>query len=74
MIAEAGRHEGRLRAGSRRGLWMGARRHTTPRMSEAIPRSREGARLEPQPSRKSFWFSLVGALPEVELHEPVSPG
>ena len=28
-----------------------------------------GAQLAPVPSRTSFWFSLVGALPGIELHE-----
>ena len=27
-----------------------------------------GARLAPVPARTSFWFSLVGALPDIELH------
>ena len=29
-----------------------------------------GARLMPVPSRTSFWFSLVGSLPGVELYQP----
>ena len=29
-----------------------------------------GARLTAVPSRTSFWFSLVGALPRIELHQP----
>ncbi len=28
----------------------------------------QGSQLEPVPSRTSFWFSLVGALPGIELH------
>ncbi len=28
-----------------------------------------GTRLSPVPSRTSFWFSLVGALPGIELHQ-----
>jgi len=28
----------------------------------------EGTKLEAVPSRTSFWFSLVGSLPDVELH------
>ena len=27
-----------------------------------------GARLTPVPARTSYWFSLVGALPDIELH------
>ena len=29
-----------------------------------------GSRLSPVPSRTSFWFSLVGSLPDVELYTP----
>ncbi len=29
-----------------------------------------GAQLMPVPSRASFWFSLVGSLPGIELHIP----
>ncbi|MCH8310873.1 MAG: DUF3179 domain-containing protein, partial [Chloroflexi bacterium] len=28
----------------------------------------EGQKLEAVPSRTSFWFSLIGSLPDVELH------
>ena len=34
----------------------------------AISGPLEGRRLEAVPSRTSFWFSLVGSLPDVELH------
>ena len=29
-----------------------------------------GSRLTPLPSRASFWFSIAGALPGIELHSP----
>ena len=29
-----------------------------------------GTRLTAVPSRTSFWFSIVGALPGIELHRP----
>ncbi len=29
-----------------------------------------GTQLGAVPSRTSFWFSLVGALPGIELHQP----
>ncbi len=32
-----------------------------------------GNRLLPVPSRTSFWFSVAGALPGIELYEPGSP-
>ncbi|MDP6452116.1 MAG: DUF3179 domain-containing protein [SAR202 cluster bacterium] len=34
----------------------------------AVSGPMQGRKLEAVPSRTSFWFSLVGSLPEVELH------
>lgn len=36
----------------------------------AVSGTLQGSELEPVPSRTSFWFSLVGALPGIELHTP----
>ena len=29
-----------------------------------------GVQLDPVPSRTSYWFSIVGALPDIELQKP----
>ena len=36
---------------------------------KAISGPLAGAQLTPVPSRTSFWFSLVGSLPGIELHQ-----
>jgi hypothetical protein len=36
----------------------------------AVSGPMSGAQLRPVPSRTSFWFSLVGALPSIELYKP----
>ena len=36
----------------------------------AVSGPNAGARLTPVPSRTSFWFSLVGAVPGIELYSP----
>lgn len=33
-----------------------------------------GARLEPVPTRATFWFAMVGAFPDARLYEPRSGG
>ena len=37
---------------------------------KAISGQLKGLQLEAVPSRTSYWFSLVGSLPDIELHSP----
>ncbi|MFQ5879502.1 MAG: DUF3179 domain-containing (seleno)protein, partial [Dehalococcoidia bacterium] len=37
---------------------------------EAISGPLEGERLEPLPSRYTFWFAYVAAFPETEVYAP----
>ena len=39
-------------------------------LGESVAGSLQGTRLTPVPSRRAFWFSIVGAIPDLELYVP----